>query len=389
MPLESKSRLQTLLDLGLTEYQAKAYLALVETGSATAGQLPAESGVPRTRIYATMEQLNEKGLVKILPETPIRYRPVPVQEFLRRRAEEMRSRAGEMEALQETYGREFAIRDRGAPEPGGSFEVCKGRAGVREKLLLMWGGARRSIEFVGSGHSPARLLGKLYSVARERKEDGVRVRFIFPIGTPHMERVQSAFSEFEVRFALEVPPVDACTVDGREGILIHHIPDDPDPYKGEDTAIWWDDPAILKSRVVLFENSWEDSAGLERPTLALVPAALRGWLEQPGVRPKPLLEEMARGLGAQMAASIRGNTVPAILRELNSVFTEAEVAHVGKGKGDRVYVRCRYHEITGRCPEYDTFCRTLLKTVLEEKLGPGAVEEVTHTRPEGCSVTLK
>lgn len=389
MAHESGPRFQTLLDLGLTEYQAKIYLALVQTGAATASELADRSDVPRTRIYATVEQLHEKGLVKILPEKPIRYRPVPIRDYLQRLIGETQERAAELSDLQETYAKMFAVREAAAPPPGGTFEVYRGRQNVREKMLQMWGGAKKSIEFIGMPHAPPRLLGKLYTVARERKADGVQVRLVFPLKTPHMDKVQSAFSDLEVRFALEVPPIDVCTVDGREGILIHRNPDDPDPYEGRDVAIWWDEPAILQSRVGLFEAAWRDALSPDHPGLALVPAAVRSWLELPGVKPRPALLEMARNLGAQLASSIRADTLPGILEELNDVFTETEVASVGKGRGQRVIVRCRYHPITGACPEYDGFCRTLLQTVLQGKLGPDSVEEVTHTQKEGCSVVLK
>lgn len=389
MGSEPRSPLQKLLDLGLTEYQAKVYLALLKTGSATARQLTLQCDVPRTRIYPTMEQLHEKGLVKILPETPIRYRPVPIQQFIERCAEEMRSRAEEMSALKESYGKSLAIRDLGAPAPPGSFEVYRGRGNVRERLVQMWSGARKSIDFIGSGHGPPRLLGKLYATARKGGKVGTKARFLFPLKTLHMDRVRSALSDFEVRFALEVPPVEVCVVDGREVLLIHRIPDDPDPYRGEDAALWTDDPAIGEAWTRLFQAAWRDASSPEHPTLAMVPAAIRDWLEVEGVKPKMVLEEMARGLGQQIAASIRGNSVQEILKDLNGMFTESEVARVGRGKGDRVFVRCRYHDITGACPEYDTFCRTLLQTVLRTKLGSDAVSEITHTRKEGCSVELK
>src|SRR5437879_6992338 len=60
-----------MADHGLTEYQARVYLTLLDLGSATASQISPLSKVPRTRIYAAMQQLHEKGLVQILPETPL------------------------------------------------------------------------------------------------------------------------------------------------------------------------------------------------------------------------------------------------------------------------------------------------------------------------------
>jgi len=61
-------RLKKLEDFGLTEYQARVYLALLEFDVATAGQIPSASKVPRTKIYGIMRQLHDKGLVQIVPD---------------------------------------------------------------------------------------------------------------------------------------------------------------------------------------------------------------------------------------------------------------------------------------------------------------------------------
>src|SRR5439155_4783653 len=66
----NQERARKLMEHGLTEYQARVYLTLLDLGAATATQISPLSKVPRTRIYATMQQLHQKGLVQILPETP-------------------------------------------------------------------------------------------------------------------------------------------------------------------------------------------------------------------------------------------------------------------------------------------------------------------------------
>src|SRR5439155_863904 len=78
---------------GRTACQARVYLTLLDLGSATASQISPISKVPRTRIYATMQQLHEKGLVQILPETPLRYKAVPFATYLQALADDLRSRA--------------------------------------------------------------------------------------------------------------------------------------------------------------------------------------------------------------------------------------------------------------------------------------------------------
>ena len=51
-----------LRKLGLTEYEAKAYATLVGMGEATAREVHELCGVPRTRIYDILRDLDGKGL---------------------------------------------------------------------------------------------------------------------------------------------------------------------------------------------------------------------------------------------------------------------------------------------------------------------------------------
>ena len=67
-----------LTRLGLTSYEAKAYLALVRRDSSTAAQVARLAGVPRQRIYDVLASLVEKGLAST--------RPGPGRQVRRRRA---------------------------------------------------------------------------------------------------------------------------------------------------------------------------------------------------------------------------------------------------------------------------------------------------------------
>src|SRR2546425_9589552 len=78
----NQDRLRKMTDHGLTEYQARVHLTLLDLGPATASQISPLSKVPRTRIYATMQQLHEKGLVQVLSETALPHNAVPVATYL-------------------------------------------------------------------------------------------------------------------------------------------------------------------------------------------------------------------------------------------------------------------------------------------------------------------
>jgi sugar-specific transcriptional regulator TrmB len=65
------SVVEKLLQLGLTEYEAKTYTALLRTHLNTATQASQKSGVPRTRIYQVLESLHRKGWVRIYSGVPL------------------------------------------------------------------------------------------------------------------------------------------------------------------------------------------------------------------------------------------------------------------------------------------------------------------------------
>lgn len=56
---------ETLQDLGLTEYQSRAYVAAVRLGTARPNDLAEESGVPQARIYDVIDDLAARGLVEV------------------------------------------------------------------------------------------------------------------------------------------------------------------------------------------------------------------------------------------------------------------------------------------------------------------------------------
>jgi sugar-specific transcriptional regulator TrmB len=55
---------ERLQEIGLTEYQSRAYVAAVGLGTATPGELADESGVPQARIYDVIDDLSDDGLVE-------------------------------------------------------------------------------------------------------------------------------------------------------------------------------------------------------------------------------------------------------------------------------------------------------------------------------------
>jgi sugar-specific transcriptional regulator TrmB len=78
-----------LRKLGLTEYEAKAYATLVGVGEATTREVHELSGVPRTRIYDGLRELENKGFVEFVQGSPTYYRAVEPDRVMERLRNEL------------------------------------------------------------------------------------------------------------------------------------------------------------------------------------------------------------------------------------------------------------------------------------------------------------
>lgn len=60
--------IESLQELGFTEYQSRAYLAAVKLGRARPGELAEESGVPQARIYDIIDDLKSEGVIEVFTQ---------------------------------------------------------------------------------------------------------------------------------------------------------------------------------------------------------------------------------------------------------------------------------------------------------------------------------
>lgn len=81
---------QLVAPLDLTEYEETALVELLTLGRTTAPDLSEAAGIPKARIYGVLENLAERGFVKIIPGRPKKYQPKPPDEILDRAIENSR-----------------------------------------------------------------------------------------------------------------------------------------------------------------------------------------------------------------------------------------------------------------------------------------------------------
>ncbi len=85
MEMDKKMNQKTINQLkriGLNEYESKAFVTLLEEGTATAGEISKKSEIPRPRTYDVLDKLEEKGLCSIQPGRPTKYKSHPIEEAM-------------------------------------------------------------------------------------------------------------------------------------------------------------------------------------------------------------------------------------------------------------------------------------------------------------------
>ncbi len=84
-----KKILDKLSELGLNRYEAMAYTTLLKHDEITAYEISKSSGVPQSKVYEVMKKLTDKGLAMALGLNPVKYTPLPIDNFLSNYKESM------------------------------------------------------------------------------------------------------------------------------------------------------------------------------------------------------------------------------------------------------------------------------------------------------------
>lgn len=141
--------LKTLMTLGLSEKEAKIYLALYKIGQGTSYEVAKEAGVKRPTVYVLMEELRKKGLALVIPHSKKQvYVAKDPHEFINEYQSNMNRSMSEFISLLPKLSRPsadiIAFKGDGALAQGLAFgihgmrdkNVCAFYAGVRKKMKI-------------------------------------------------------------------------------------------------------------------------------------------------------------------------------------------------------------------------------------------------------------
>jgi len=392
-----EDRLRILREFDLTEYQARVYLALLRLGEAVASDIPQISRVPRTRIYSTMHQLHEKGLVQIIPESPIRYRAVPISKFIESQVESIRARADNLHGSKDELTTLFGSIEAAVVEKQGRFEVIYGRRNVRQRVSKIYHAAKQEIVVVGTSKSPDRMVKARMFDIEDKHAEGVKLRFAFPQNVENRKRL-SALARFAgVRLFERELPIYFLIADHREAVITHPIPNDENHVKGDDIAIWTDDEAFIAALWMMADDLWGAGIDPEDPDVR-IPLALGAGRVAANLLPEPdhLSAELGEAVGRHLARRLRGKKLDGLLREIAADFAAKGVGTLTVIKERPLTVKLDHMLDSRGVPElgeaFGRFYGFILKGALNTRLSPKPPYREIRVLQEGsasCKIFLQ
>lgn len=250
-------RLEKMMEYGLTEYEARTYVALLDLGVASARDVANLSRVPRTKIYSVLDDLHAKQLAEIIPERPKKYAVVPFDQYLRTFERDYKAKLAKIEEDRRLLMASFAAKDLPGQDKAGTFHVLKGRKNVLNRKYEMVTRAQSEVLEMGTEFSAVRM-GYYMPLLRERARLGTKLRLLVPVTRNNEENVEEYVRIGEVRDNPGKSPGSVILViDDSEVIISHYVPDDEHLFKGEDVAIWSDDKAIVRDMKHTILSHWE------------------------------------------------------------------------------------------------------------------------------------
>ncbi len=261
---EFLKKLRSSFDLNI--YEVKVWTALLSRGVAAAGELADISGVPRSRSYDVLENLEKKGFIVMKLGKPIKYIAVKPEEILKRIRKKVQEDADlQLQMLEKVNNTDIyqeieLLYKQGIDkvEPSELSGVLKGRKNVYEHLKTLIANAEKSVCIVTTEKGLVRKVDLLKSVIKKARSNGVKIKIVSPVK-------EISFISKEVRDSVELRSADENTkarfiiVDGKE--LLFMLADDQEVHEAYDMGIWVKTPYFAQALNQMFELSWK---GLKR-----------------------------------------------------------------------------------------------------------------------------
>jgi sugar-specific transcriptional regulator TrmB len=246
----SQKALNALQELGLTDYEVKAYVSLLSYGSQTASEVSRQSGVPYSKVYDVLGRLESKGWVESDHSRPSKYYPKPPNVALEAfKAQRERQYSSYEQLVQEELMPIYEKRDiKERPE----VWIVKGEVNIFGKLRETIGSTRQELMVALPGELRS-FSSEALGMVKPLLQRGVSVSVLLSDQSTAVQ-IKAALPQVEVRLK-DGMFGGGIVCDAKQVVLLLGRGGEGSPQM----AIWADHPGLAMFAKSYFESLWSSS----------------------------------------------------------------------------------------------------------------------------------
>lgn len=243
----SQDARRVLRELGLTDYETRAYLALLERGVLTASQISENADVPYSKVYETLTSLERKGWIETEKGRPRHYYPKTPSEALATAKMQLEEKVKTWEKTITSELQPFYEKREIREKP--DIWILRGEISIMAKLKEILEKTKSEL-MVAAPILPKALIDLVLPLLQPLQSAGVKILFM-------VSKQATAWNLKELERVAEVRVRDqmfggGVIADGREAIL----------FLGEDKptlVIWSNHLGLVQFAKDYFQHLWDSS----------------------------------------------------------------------------------------------------------------------------------
>lgn len=255
---------QELVSFGLTENEAKTYMALLQLKQATAHVIARLSNIPRQEIYRILPQLEKLGLVEVVITKPAQFIPVEPQkalsELIENQKETFNQQIAQQEAKKTSLENELTkIQGKSAGLEllsSAQFVLISGRHQVNDKIRAMLEKANSTVLWASPKLEIRRAV--VYDrddILRKCAKRGVKIRILTEADKDNIQEITKLSKFCEIRHLPGIASL-MTIIDDKEIIIGSAVHSSDDEVIHE---LWTNDTGQVETMKNFFETVWADS----------------------------------------------------------------------------------------------------------------------------------
>ena len=241
-----------LKNLGLNEYEIKAYKTLLEYGPLSGGDISKKSGVPHGRVFWALSKLLEKNFINVIGENPKIFSPISpefaINNFANKKIDDINKNKEEI--LQE-------IKDIKKPESKKSISekihILAGRKARYSLNEYFFKEVKKEINYIFTYEERPYSLHRLY---KEAVNKGIKIRLITTL--INEKNIKLIKEDIKIGVEIKYYPVDEIRLqimDNKESRITIINPRD----KNDRTTIYFQHSNLSKHLNNYFKAIWAKS----------------------------------------------------------------------------------------------------------------------------------